>query len=289
MHTNSEMPLNKMLTRKSLMLSNLTSERVFVEFSISALWAFFSTMLSSWKRDRPLRHLDTRAVILRQIFFTGSEAFRLISLAAIIIGTVTVIQSGAQLRKFGGADALGSILVAAFIREVGPLVTTIVVVARSVSAMASELASMRANGEIDSLRACGVSPQSYLVVPRVLSGAIATLLLAMHFVWISFTVGFFTSQVFVNIPFDRFVDNVLTGITGMDLVIFFVKTALLGSVVFLMACYCGLRTSGASYEIPQATTMAVVWSFMFVFVMQLSISGLYYFFVLQRSGLLGML
>ena len=234
-------------------------------------------------------HLDTRSVILRQIFFTGSQAFRLISLAAVIIGTVTVVQSGAQLRRLGGADALGSILVAAFIREIGPMITIIVVVARSVSAVASELASMKANGEIDALRACGVSPQSYLVVPRVLSGAIASLLLAMHFVWISFAVGFFTAQAFINMPLDRFVDNVLTGITGLDLLIFFGKTAVLGFVAFLMACYCGLRTTGATYEIPQATTKAVVWSFMFVFVMQLSISGIYYFFIFQNSGLMGIL
>lgn len=246
-------------------------------------------MMSSWKRDRPLEHLDTRAVILRQIFFTGTQAFRLISMAAIIIGTVTVIQSGAQLSRLGGADAIGTILVAAFIREIGPLITTVVVVARSVSAIASELSSMRANGEIDALRASGVSPQSYLVVPRVLSGAISTLLLAMHFVWISFTVGFFTAQVYINMSFGRFVNNVLTSITGLDLLIFFGKTAVLGFVVFLMACFCGLRTSGASYEIPQATTKAVVWSFMFVFSMQIAISAMYYFYLLQRSGLLGML
>ncbi len=246
-------------------------------------------MLDSWGRDKPLRHFDTRSVILRQIFFTGAQAFRVISLGAFIIGTVTVIQSGAQLKKFGGADAIGPILVGAFIREIGPLITTIVVVARSVAAIASELSSMRANGEIESLRAMGVSPLSYLVAPRVISGVVSTMLLAMHFVWISFFVGFITAQVFVDIPVNRFIDNVLSSIGMIDLLIFFCKTAVLGFVVFVVACFCGLRTSGASFEIPQATTKAVVWSFMFIFTVQIAISALYYFFVLQRSGLLGVI
>ena len=258
-------------------------------FSLTAFWAFLISMIDSWKRDRPLARHDVRQVVIRQIYFTGWQAFRLVALAAVILGVVTVAQSGSQLKRLGGSDAIGSILVAALLRELGPLITTVVVVARSVSAIASELSSMKSNGEIDSLRGVGVSPMSYLVVPRVLSGAISTMLLAMHFVWISFFVGFVVSQVYINIPVARFIDSVLSALTPVDLLIFFLKTFTLGFFVFLMACFCGLRTTGASFEIPQATTKAVVWSFMFCFVVQLMISGTYYFVMLQRSGLGGLL
>ena len=228
-------------------------------------------------------------MIFRQIFFTGLQAFRLVAVGALILGIVTVAQSGSQLSRLGGSDALGSILVAAFVRELGPLVTVIVVVARSVSAIASELSSMKANGEIDGLRATGVSPLSYLVVPRVLSGAVSTMLLAMHFVWIAFAVGFFAAQFFINMPLDRYIDHITSSLAVTDLLIFFLKTFSLGFVVFLVACFCGLRTTGASFEIPQATTKAVVWSFGFCFIVQLTISGVYYFIVFQRSGLGGLL
>lgn len=230
-----------------------------------------------------------RQVILRQVYFTGVQAFRLIALGAAIFGLLTVSQSAAQLTRFGGSSAIGSIVVAAFFRDLGPLVTVVVVVSRSVSAIASELASMKANGEIDGLRAVGVSPLSYLVVPRVISGAIATLFLAMHFVWVALLTGFFTAQIFIEMPLDRYLDNILGALNVSDLVIFFVKTATLGSLAFLLACYCGLRTTGASYEVPQATTKAVVWSFMFCFALQVLISGLYYFFLFQNRGFGGFL
>ncbi len=210
-------------------------------------------------------------------------------MAAVILSTITVAQSSSQLTRLGGSDALGKILIGAFLREIGPLVTVIVVVARSVSAIASELSSMKASGEIDGLRATGVSPLSYLVVPRVFGGAIATLLLAMHFVWISFGVGYVVAQLYIEMPLSRYIENVVASLTHIDVIIFFGKTFSLGLLIFLIACYCGLRTTGANFEIPQATTRAVVLSFMFCFVAQMLISILYYAFVFQNSFLGGLL
>ncbi len=258
-------------------------------FSLQSFWAFLVSVFYSFREDKPLHHHDVRQVILRQIFFTGLQAFRLVGMGALILGTVTVAQSSSQLSRLGGSDALGAILVGAFIRELGPLVTVVVVVARSVSAIASELSAMKANGEIEGLRAAGVSPLSYLVVPRVVSGAISTLLLAIHFVWIAFGVGFFVAQFFVNMPWDRFFENIIMSVSALDLTIFVLKTFTLGTLVFLLACYCGLRTSGTSFEIPQATTKAVVWSFMLSFGSQILISGSYYLWLLQRSGLGGLI
>lgn len=254
--------------------------------------AFFSFIYSVWKalrQDKPLARHDVRQVILRQIFFTGLQAFRLIAIAALLFGVVAVAQSGSQLQRLGGSDVLGNILVATFIRELGPLVVLVVVVARSVSAVASELSAMKSNGEIDGLRAVGVSPLSYLVVSRVLSGAVSTMLLAMHFVWIAMAVGFVTAQMFIDMPWDRYLTGITSALAPVDLLIFFLKTFVLGLCVFLLACFCGLRTTGASFEIPQATTKAVVWSFMFCFGSQLMISAVYYAFMLQRMGLAGIL
>lgn len=258
-------------------------------FSIEAFLSFIASVWRALRQDRPLARHDVRQVIIRQIYFTGLQAFRLVAIAALIFGIVAVAQSGSQLKRLGGSDAIGPILVATFIRELGPLIVLVVVVARSVSAVASELSAMKSNGEIDGLRAVGVSPLSYLVVSRVLSGAVSTMLLAMHFVWIAIFVGFITAQLFIEMPWDRYVTAITSSLAPVDLMIFFLKTFVLGLCVFLLACFCGLRTTGASFEIPQATTKAVVWSFMFCFVAQLMISGIYYFFMFQRMGLTGIL
>ncbi len=246
-------------------------------------------VFKAWAQDKPLHKKDVRQVIFRQIFFTGQMAFRLIAFGAAIFGVLTVAQSGAQLSRLGGSNVIGGIVVGAFLRELGPLLTVIVVIARSVSAIASELASMRANGEIDGLRGMGISPLSYLAVPRILSGALSTMLLAMHFVWIALFVGFAVAQVYIDIPWSRYFERVTSSLTMTDLVIFFVKTFVVGFIAFTIACFCGLRTTGATFEVPQATTKAVVSAFMFGCGVQISISAIYYILLLQRAGMLGML
>jgi len=208
-----------------------------VGLTLEGLLSFLRAFWTACRKDRPWAHHDVKQVIARQVYFTGAQAFRLIALAALFLGLVTVAQSGAQLRRLGGADALGTLLVAAFVREVGPLVTLIVVVARSVSAVASELSAMKANGEIDGLRATGVSPMSYLVFPRVVGGAIACSLLAMHFAVIALGVGYFVAQSYIDMSFSRYLENVLTSIAPSDFLIFFLKTSFLGLFVFFFACY----------------------------------------------------
>ena len=258
-------------------------------FSIEAFISFIASVWKALLQDKPLARHDVRQVIIRQIYFTGLQAFRLVAIAAFVFGIVAVAQSGSQLKRLGGSDVLGNILVATFIRELGPMVVLVVVVARSVSAVASELSAMKSNGEIDGLRAVGVSPLSYLVVSRAVSGAVSTMLLTMHFVWIAIMVGFVTAQLFIDMTWGKYIVGITSSLAPVDLLIFFLKTFVLGLCVFLLACFCGLRTTGASFEIPQATTKAVVWSFMFCFVAQLTISGIYYFFVFQRMGLAGIL
>ncbi len=255
-----------------------------MDISFSALFSFLKSVLYAFSSDRPLRRHDVRRVISRQIYFTGFEALRLLSLFAVILGLLAITQSVTQLKKWGGSEALGPILVAVFLRELGPLITILIVTARSVTAVTSELASMRASGEIDSLRASGVSPLSYLVIPRVIGGALSTFFLALHFVAIALFVGFLALQLFVEVSVEKYFLAFFSSINTVDIFLFTVKTLGLGWVVFLVACFAGLRTAGTNYEIPQATTRAVMWSFMMALSLQVFFSALYYFYQLQSKG-----
>jgi phospholipid/cholesterol/gamma-HCH transport system permease protein len=244
-------------------------------------WRFLYSVVASVRRDQPLHRKDVREVTLRQVRFGGQQGLRLIAMAALILGLATVAQSATQLQKLGGVDILAPLLVGVFIRDLGPLVTVLIVVSRSVSAVASELASMKANGEIDALKGVGVSPLSYLVVPRIIGGAFSIFFLGIHFLWISLTTGFVFSRLFVNIPLFKFFQDLLVSVTPLDFTIFFLKTFGLGIIVFALACYSGLRTRGSSFEIPIATTGAVVHSFIFAFAFQILISSFYYLTLLS--------
>lgn len=243
----------------------------------------------AWSVDRPWRNRDIQKIVLRQIYFTGTQAFRLVALAALVLGIVTIAQSSAQLQRLGGTESIGAIVAGLLFREAAPFVTLMVVVSRSVSAMASELATMRANGEVDSLRASGVSVLSYLVIPRVVGGALSTLLLAMHFAWLSALVGFFAARLFVDLSWSLYLDSLLVSIGGLDVALFLIKSLGLSAVAFLMATYTGLRTTGAAFEVPQATTKAVVWSLMFCLVAQTLLSILYFWHIVDASAFGGVL
>lgn len=253
-------------------------------FNSWAMLSYFRAVSRAWSVDRPLRNRDIQKIVLRQIYFTGTQAFRLVALAALVLGIVTIAQSSAQLQRLGGTESIGAIVAGLLFREAAPFVTLMVVVSRSVSAMASELATMKSNGEIDALRASGVSVLSYLVVPRVVGGAISTLLLAMHFAWLAAVVGFFAARIFVDLSWSLYFNNLLASLTSMDVALFFAKSLGLSAVAFFIATFCGLRTSGAAFEVPQATTKAVVLSLMFCLIAQALISIVYFIHVVEVSG-----
>lgn len=146
---------------------------------------------------------------------------------------------------------------------------------------------MKANGEIEMLKASGISPLSYLVFPRVAGGALSLVVLTMHFVWIALLVGFTAAQFFVVLPWSRFLLDLLNALGPADIFIFFLKTFGTGFMVFSLACFYGLRISGRHYEIPQATTQAVVSSFLVAFGLQIILSVAYYLSMAGRWGLGG--
>jgi len=255
----------------------------------SAILSYFLALGRAWSSDRPLKNKNIRKIILRQILFTGAQALRIVVVAAVVLSIVLIAQSSAQLQRLGGANSIGSIVSGFLIREAAAFVTLIVVVARSVSAVASELSTMKANGEIDSLRAAGVSVLSYLVIPRVVGGTLSTVLLAMHFAWISVLVGFAASSVLIDLSWSIYWDSLLSSLTVVDLSLFFFKAIVLSFVIFTMATFYGLRTTGAAFEVPQATTKAVVWSLMFCLIAQTIISVLYFWHLMMSRGLGGVL
>ena len=245
--------------------------------------SYFWEIIRASKADKIFQRRDIRTVIIRQLKFTGAQSYRLVGIAALFVGVMTVAQGTAQLTRFGGGNALGPILVGAIIRELAPLLTTLIIVSRSVSAVASELSSMKANGEIELLHSVGVSPLSYLVVPRVLGGAFSVFLLSIHFVAVALISGYLFGQFFVKMPLSKFVLDILHTLSMADVGVFVVKSLGAGFGIFLLATFVGLRTSGKSYEVPQATTQAVVYAFLVTFAFQLATSIFYYFVIMDFS------
>ncbi|MDZ4678363.1 MAG: ABC transporter permease [Oligoflexia bacterium] len=225
-------------------------------------------------------------VISTQIYFTGFQALPLISMLALIAGTLIIIQSSSQLSKVGGGDMLGNLVVVLIIRELGPLMTALVVIARSGTAIASELGNMKVNGEIDALESMGINPLSYIVFPRLLGGIISVVCLALYFCIVALFGGYFIGQFVQPISFSFYIDSIAYAISSADVWLFLLKNLFSGGMIFIICCYQGLLVKQSFTEVPQVTTKAVVNSIMYTVGFNSLVSLSVYLQNLRQLGLI---
>ena len=210
---------------------------------------------------RPRYWPDTaRDVLARQILFTGVEGVRFISLVALVIGISVVVQAQVWLSRFGQSALAGPLLVAVVIRELGPLLTNFLVIGRSGTAITTELAIMRVNGEIRVLDAQGLDPFTYLVMPHVIGVMVSVFCLTIVFICVSFASGFLSALLMGAAPGGPglFLHAVLNAITPADVFNVLAKTVVPGLLTGAICCSEGLGVEGAMSEVPQAAGRAVL-------------------------------
>lgn len=224
-------------------------------------------------------------VISAQIYFTGFQAMPLISFLALAAGGVTILQSSANLSILGGTNILGNILVAIVVRELGPLLTALVVIARSGTAVASEVGNMRANREIEALESMGINPLSFIVFPRLIGGVISVMVLSFYFNIVALGGGFLLTKLMHDMSAYYYTDLLLNALGPEDIWIFLLKSSFSGFVIFIVSCYHGMSVKRSPTEVPIVTTQAVMNSIIYVTVFNVSVSIIYYLSQLSKLGI----
>ncbi|MEK7746186.1 MAG: ABC transporter permease, partial [Elusimicrobiota bacterium] len=212
------------------------------------------------RRLSRLGEIDLRILLnitLDQTRFSGTQAMLLTGTIATILGGVSIIQSFSVLSGLAD-DLVGVFLVGLIVRELGPLVTAVVLIGRSGTAMAAELGSMRLNGEIDVLLAHRIDPLVFVVLPRMLGGIFAMLILCAVFDLMGILGGFAASMPLMDLSFALLRGRVLSALTNQDLFLTAAKAVLFGGATAFISCYFGLRVQRSPTELPQAVTRAVV-------------------------------
>jgi phospholipid/cholesterol/gamma-HCH transport system permease protein len=217
-----------------------------------------------------------RAVLYRQILFTGVQAIPFTALIAGLVAMIVVVQA-----RLGGGVAeggvVGRLLVVAIVRELGPLVVGTIVVARSCSAIAAELGNMRVGRELDSLVAMGVDPFEYLVLPRLTGVAVAVMCLTVVFVTVSLGAGAgLTALLAERTGAGEIMRLVGENLQPVDHLVVLAKTLVPGLLMAAISCHEGLSASGSVTAVPPAVTAAVVRSLAAVFVWDSLVTALVY-------------
>ncbi len=206
-----------------------------------------------------LRRPSTRSVFLRQVYFTGIQALLPVVVAALAVG----IGLQTQMRNLlgSGVELNVRMLQLVVLREFAPLITGFIVLGRSGSAMATELASMKVRGEVRELYLVGVSPGDYLVVPRVWACVLVVPALTLVFQVIAAGAGPAVSAWFVEMRVLPYYVALLQGIELHEVVLSVAKTAVFGMVVAGAGCASGLYVPPQRTWVPQATELAVMRGF----------------------------
>lgn len=219
-----------------------------------------------------------RNVLARQILFAGVEALRFVALIALMVGVSVVVQAQLWLGKLGQTELLGPILVAVIVREAGPLLVNFVVIGRSGTAIATELANMRVSGEVRVLDAQGIEPLAYLVMPRVVGIVVAVLGLTIAFIGVSFVSGYLSGMLIGVSPADPmiFINSIFGAMKRTDFANVLAKTMAPALLTGAICSTEGLGVQGAITEVPQAATRSVVRSVAALFVVSAVVSVLTY-------------
>lgn len=224
------------------------------------------------------------SVVSAQIYFTGFQGLPLISVLALACGSVVILQSSANLSLLGGGAIIGNLMVAIIVRELAPLLTALIVIARSGTAVASEIGNMRVNREIEALEAMGIHPLSYVVFPRLIGGVISVICLAIYFVVVACLGGYMVSSFLQQMSFSFFADSLAAAFSSADVGLFLLKNAFSGMIIFMICCYQGLLVQRSPHEVPQVTTKAVVNSVIYVVIFNMTITILFYLGRLMSMG-----
>ena len=218
------------------------------------------------------------SAFLEQLHLVGSTALPIVALISLMIGLILAFQSAYTLEKLGAERYIASLVAVAITRELGPIITAIVVAGRSGSAIAAEIASMEIQEEVDALKVMGFNPISYLVAPRLLAMLVALPLLVALADLIGIVGGLLTAVLVVHQPVQMYVDTARDALELRDFVTGLVKAGVFGVVIVTVSAWCGFRVEGGPEGVGRATTRSVVLGIFLVIVADLVFTGLFYNF-----------
>ena len=194
---------------------------------------------------------------IRTAAAAGVNALPIISLMGFLIGLILAFQSAAQLKVVGAEVFVADLVAVSVVRELGPLMTAILIAGRSGSAIAAELGTMKVNEEIDALETMGLAPVRFLVVPRVLAGVLVTPILTLYFDLLALVGGALVVGSF-GYPLVTYAHHVQNALTVTMFVSGIAKTFVFGLIIAAIGCQRGLETGTGAVAVGLSTTRSVV-------------------------------
>ena len=231
-----------------------------------ALARFFVRTLGSWVAIPAGGRRVVRRVMLNQIWFTALQAVPIIIVLAGILSYLVISQTVRELGRLNATELIGTLMVVAIVRELGPMLTAIVVAGRSGTAIAAELATNTVMGEVRALEATGIDPLQYLVLPRFVAGIVSVAGLMLLFDCVAIAAGLLAA-VTNGMSSARYFDIVLGSLRLGDVWLTLGKGIAFGIVIGVVPSFHGLGVRRGPTGVPIAASEAVLGSIMLIFIL----------------------
>ena len=212
-----------------------------------------------------------------QAMEAGVRAVPILSLITFFIGLILALQSAYELKRFGALNFVASAVAISMSRELGPLITAIVVIGRSGSAFAAEIGTMKVSEEIDALETMAIDPVHFLVTPKFIA---MVLMLPCLTIWAN-SMGILGGSLFgvlqADFTWSRYINASLEALFLRDVVTGLIKSVMFGVTITAVGCQEGLSTGGGAEQVGRSTTRAVVVSIFLVILVDLVFTTLFFF------------
>jgi phospholipid/cholesterol/gamma-HCH transport system permease protein len=217
------------------------------------------------------------SALFAQMVGIGVASMPTVALANFLLGLVLAIQGAGQFEKLGSTALVANLVAFSVLREIGPLITAVIVIGRSGSAITAELGTMKVAEEIEALNVMGIDPVKYLVVPRLLAMTIMMPCLTVLGEGIGLFAGWLISVCSLHLDPIFYVVNSIAAVEQRDLFSGLLKALVFGMTVGTIGCFYGMQVEGGAEGVGQATTKSVVMSLTAMLALDALLTTLIYF------------
>ena len=214
---------------------------------------------------------------LAQAYKIGVESLPLVMLSSLFTGMVLSLQSAYQLKLFSAEQFTSDLVALSLTRELGPVLTAMMVAGRVGASIAAELGTMKVTEQIDALKSLATDPVHYLVVPRFLATVSMLVILTLYSDVVGIFGGYIVGVFKLGISSYQYIHRTITVLILKDIYTGLIKSFVFGIIISVVGCYYGFQARGGAEGVGQATTMAVVVSFISIIVFDTFFTALFYF------------
>lgn len=231
------------------------------------LTVFLTHSVRRWAGRRGLFNRASYQAVLNQTIFTGIDALPAVTLLAAAVGAGLVTELILLMQAVGTERDVANLLTRVVGLELAPLLTAIIVVGRTGSAIAVDLGNMKLHKEVEGLALLGIDVQDLFVGPRLVAVAVSQLVLAIYFAVLAVVSGVLFSALVLSSAYLKYLIAIPLALDPVSLVSFFAKNLLFGIIIASNACYYGLAVEDSPTQVPQATQKTIVVSLVAVFLL----------------------